>query len=558
VQPTYPFFDGKFRPKTFTLELERAVATKKEALAATALEFERAFNGLDGLHSEIRNIIDSFSKAKTILQIGSLMSQGESTMASAMQMTEETYNAVMASAAEGQGGAGLPESVMELVGNITVRDMEAFRSADSENLNVDRLKRLVALWSALIMNCFIILDDRDATIKKELLSVLKDMRASLTSDTDTWPKEGMSYPFANLKTQEVNSAQPIFMALMDMISDSCKEDGRVNGGPFTPPKTEVKKNTIIMGADNRPKRVQDASFAKPGRFRLKGIDKSMKPPVEVKPVLRAHQSPDKLDMESFHQMYGHLCKSAFQFLEFLGTGVSSLATGVTATVAYIIIHRLRLDVVECCDASTPVATLHLEKSVRLPTMTEKCFNAWYEKCKAVTELTQAQLAHMDSLKEDLYGTVEKKKESVDAHGIPLAIRALCDMMGQRTKDLIGPDYEEMFHSCGSDNIGELLGTGSFGIVFSYRMEGEAEASAVLKVPLLQNSVHLERELNILRLLERQEDLNTTIDEEIALPVVMMVMNDLSVNLGGAKHLVTGFVFRPQGKPLASCGRERDE
>ena len=71
----------------------------------------------------------------------------------------------------------------------------------------------------------------------------------------------------------------------------------------------------------------------------------------------------------------------------------------------------------------------------------------------------------------------------------------------------------------------------------------------MKVPILQKCTHLERELKILQHLEREEDPDTTIDEGIALPVVMKVLHNLPVVLGGVKQQLKGLVLRPQGMPL---------
>ena len=166
------------------------------------------------------------------------------------------------------------------------------------------------------------------------------------------------------------------------------------------------------------------------------------------------------------------------------------------------------------------------------------------------------MQEIEALKKDLYETAGKGKNGMDDDGVPLAIRVLCELMPKRRSDLFGPDYQGIMESSGDANIGKLLGTGSFALVFSYRMEGEAhdDASAVLKVPLLQNSVHLERELDILRILEREEGPDSTINHEIALPVVMG-KKCLTVLIGGVQQPLPGYVLGPQGTPLTSCAGE---
>ena len=298
----------------------------------------------------------------------------------------------------------------------------------------------------------------------------------------------------------------------------------------------------------------DGCAGKPGRYHPVNVDTSIKLPVEVKPLFRPKKSMKNLDDESKRQIVGHLAKSAYQGLKVWEIGTSTWATGVTANPVYIIVYRLELVMEVYCGDRKPFVKLQLAGSVKLPLMTKKCFKKWFEKCEAANakKFSPIRRKEIKNLEQELYGTAEMEI-NVDTDGVPRGIRVVRDLLWKRRIDLFGPDYQKIMQSSGNKDIGELLGTGSFGLVFSYSMEKDADT--VLKVPLLLKSAHLERELSILRILKRVQDPNTTIDEDRALPVVMKVLYKIPVMLGGLEQEVKGLVLSPQGVPLPFSAKE---
>jgi hypothetical protein len=83
--------------------------------------------------------------------------------------------------------------------------------------------------------------------------------------------------------------------------------------------------------------------------------------------------------------------------------------------------------------------------------------------------SQTTQEELDTLRNELY----EKNEDVD--GVPIGIRLLWDLVLKCRSNLFGPNIQEIIRS-GGKKVGELLGTGSIGLVFSL----EEEADAVLK------------------------------------------------------------------------------
>lgn len=284
--------------------------------------------------------------------------------------------------------AGLPQTVLDLFNSKNVLNISISPDPAGRRL---RRRRVAQLWSDMIMNCHIILDTSLKT-KKEHIAVMKKMRARFNDPTQNQPKQEESFPFAYVESHEVSSTQPIVFGFLDMIGDCCKENGCKENGHdnrFSPAKTVVKRDTVVIGADNRVKRTADGSLAKPGRHVPVTLDNAMNMQVEVKPLFRESQSIEKLDHESKHQVVGHLAKYNYQGLKFCGTGTSTCATGVTVNPAYIIVYNLDLKLEEYCDKETPVAKLKLAASVKLPLMTRKCFETWIKKSDAVKKSNQS-------------------------------------------------------------------------------------------------------------------------------------------------------------------------
>ena len=546
------------------------LAAKNEALSANVIASKDAFVRLNGYETHISHMMATLKLFEIILQICSTMSQAEATITRSDATEVLCKEFIARNFGSYPNFAGIPEELSSLDKNRTRLSYKELmstypRKLDPGELNPEELEQeelkskelnppeldpgrlalnqFALYWKALILNCYIIRKSSKTT-KKRVVTVMKEIEASVNDST--WPNQEKAHPFPGLVSQEVNAVQPLIFGLLGALGKCCKVNIRANRLSLA--KTEIEVEVTVAATETRKKRKMDGCAGKPGRRYPVNMDTSMKLPIEVKPFTRKSVSFEKLDEESRNQITGHITKYGHQGLS---GGTSTWATGVTANPAYIIVYRLIVLMEEYCGDGKPFVKLQLVESFKLPLMTLECFESWIAKCKAANPkaFTPKLEEEINRLKGELYGTAEAIKTSVDVYGVPLGIWVLWDLLQKRRIDLFGPDYEKLIRSGGNINVGELLGTGSFGLVFSYQMEGETHASAVLKVPILQKCTHLERELKILQHLEREEDPDTTIDEGIALPVVMKVLHNLPVVLGGVKQQLKGLVLRPQGMPL---------
>jgi serine/threonine protein kinase len=545
------------------VELERALSAKKEALSAKKVELERALSARvtaskDALSATLLAMIGHISHMEytlkvvvIILQICSTMSQAESTITCGEVTGKMRRDFILDNHDADHVFAGVPDELSSLINNRTRLSYQDLMSKDLRRLKPKKLIAFAGYWEALILNCTIVCTSSDTT-KNMIVTVMKEIGASVHGPS--WPNQEKSHPFPGLVSQEVNSVQPLIFGLFGALGKCCKVYNKANR--WSLPKTDIDREVTVAATKTRKRRIMDGCAGKHGRQYPVNMDVSMKLPIEAKPFTRGSLSFEKLDEESRNQIIGHIAKYGVQGLQTFSLGKTTWITGVTANQAYIIVYRLDVIMDEYCGDGTPFVKLKLAESVRLPLMTATCFASWIAKCEAANPdaFTPKLRDEINKLKEELYGTAEKKIASVDINKVPLGIRVLWDLLQKRRIDLFGPDYAGIIRSGGNKNIRKLLGTGSFGLVFSYRLEGEKVASAVLKVPILQKCTHLERELKILQVLEREKDTNTTIDEGMALPVVMKVLHNIPIVLGGIKRELKGLVLRPRGMPLTYCVR----
>ena len=337
--------------------------------------------------------------------------------------------------------------------------------------------------------------------------------------------------------------QPYFMILLLLISNCCKMSPPPQD--FTPSKTQVKQNQIIAGTKNRQRRLADLSISKPGCFHLSMLDMLLQLTFELKPLSRQKISLKGLHDQSVEQTMSHLSKFVRQGLHLFDIGAPTWATGVTGTVVYISILKLELFMMAYSEfnQNQNVSQLKLTESDKLPLMTQTNFKAFAKLCP------QQMADQVEELRQELYGN-DPKNEGVDENGVPMGIRLIYDLMMSPRSKLFGPDYKKIF--CSVENtIDDLLGSGSFGLVFSLK----EDTNAVLKVPLTTNPVHIDNEETILCHLRRKEGQDTIINDELALPVLMQVKNDFAFELGGCRHELKALILRPKGQPIQSLARE---
>jgi Protein kinase domain len=520
-----------------------------------------SFMQLHGYQSQIREILESFRKLESTLRQCAARPRAEATITMS-EGTFAAYQAIHARYGENPNRLGNRSNVKHLYKSRTTLDHEQCMSSDiKESINgTCQLKIVSDFWSSWILNCKISPDkgsqdleqedteqedteqedteqeDSEQEVpeqedtKQEIATIVNRMRETLKNQVNPPQEPTELHPVDDLPSQEVTSTQPLFVGLCELIGDCCK--------------------LIIPDTNNLPRRIVDGYLDNASRFLFVMMDTSLTLCCELKPLFRKLLSLQDLHYEIFEQTVGHLSRVVHHGWHLWGHGAPTWTLGVTVTLAYITIYRLDLTMVNS-ELARDVAQLQLAESVKLPLMTLDCFNKWIQKDEArqkcdnaTSESAKRHKKEIKELREELYG----KNEGVDKNGVPIGIRLLQDLMLKPRSELFGPNYQEMICSPGETKIGELLGTGSFGHVFSLK----EEADAVMKVSLSQNSVHLKKELEILRFLGREQGPNTVINEELALPVVMRFIDNLTVELaGGVTRLLTGLVFRPKGRPLRS-------
>ena len=339
-------------------------------------------------------------------------------------------------------------------------------------------------------------------------------------------------------SQEVTSTQPYCMVLFELICNCCKITP--SSQDYSTSKIAIKEHPIVAGANKRPKRIPDACLDKPGRFQLVMLDILLKLCCELKPLCRKKESLESLHRQSTQQTLGHLAKFVYQGFKLWQMGSSTWAIGLTGTLAYISIIKLNLSMNEYSDAAPEFAKLQVKESRKLPLLVHSQFKKLMEQYEGNQRMTN----ELEKLRKELY---ETENEGMDDNGIPMGVRIISDLIMSRRHSLFGPDYQTIFGKGSEGRVDKLLGSGSFGLVFSLK----EETNVVLKVSLTKSYVHLNNEQEILKALGRQQAQGTTMNKELALPVLMEVRRNIPIELGGVKHFLKGLVLSPQGQPIMS-------
>ena len=560
-----------------------ALYYKKDVLKGALDAKKDAFWKLNGFQSEIVFMQKSYDLVKTTLQECATLSQAEKSFSQSEKTSalrdkknhsdddasKDDPGATEVLTNKGQVLGGERPSARELYKKKLVLDHNGFMSSSDRNEPPPGLEMVADKWSSWIMHSKIVPGTGSKEDTQAIEAVIKEIRETIQSPNDSPKPEANrpNRPFASYLSQEVACTQPIFVGLLELIGDCC--DVCNNSDGYSQPKTQIMTSQIIPGTESRPKRIVDVCLDKPGCFRIDTKDTAQKLTCELKPLLRKSQSSTGLHHESFHQLLGHLAKYVKNGLDLWGCGASTWATGLTATVAYITVYRLDLFVSELKERATDflkldqdspefkalasrVAKLQLSESIKLPLMTLACFNEWV--IRSQTQQTkknpECRKKEIEKLRKDLYGD---DILALDDKSIPIGIWFLWNLMMNRRSDLFGPSYQDIIRSHENKRIGKLLGTGSYGLVFNY---GEDEKSdEVLKVPRLQNCVHLKKEIEILKRLGREQAPNTTINDQLSLPVLNQVIDHLTVELGGVTRDLQGMVLSPKGTPMLSWVRE---
>ncbi|KAG7365584.1 hypothetical protein IV203_038788 [Nitzschia inconspicua] len=467
------------------------------------------------------------------------MSQAEATT-TGNTLGTDTRQAILDAAEKGFEGMYVsgetPPGVVSLFQNKTALDHTSYYcaklSAPKIMSRYSQLKMVSNTWSDLIMQADILQTTMYEDLKIQRFQ--QELELVLNSSTQGVAKMEHSAKtcFPNTTSGEVRYAQPAFIALIHAIRNSWSGlDGGAAAGN-SPFKTQVKPNQIVPPTNYRPRRIADMCFEKPGRFQLLMFDYSVRLLFEMKPLFRRSMTPDKLDEESLQQVVGHLSKFLSHCLNMHGCGTSSFATGLTGTLAYVKIYKLELVMQPASVDGKGMTALKLCESKRLPIMSRECFDKWV---KASTSQPNGKLETLNKLRQSLCG--ENGEEGLDEHGIPIGIRLLWELMPLRCQKLFGPNYKELF--C-DENIADLLGSGSFSIVFGLH---ESE-NFILKVPTFSRLHHIWNEKEVLEKLGRFRGDKKEM-QNIALPVLEKTCN-IKFELGNAacdsrlSHVTKGY------------------
>ena len=337
----------------------------------------------------------------------------------------------------------------------------------------EALERVSKAYESLIMEACrrkSILKTTTALQSQQMEDSMKWFRSRAIQGTVMAPPE-LSFP--GVESSEIHGAQVVLSELLHAVGNcfhQCKSPKP--HWHYSPPKVALRREVVVAGNEERPKRIVDLIASKPGQFQLVMLDHNIRLPCEVKPVLRSGKSKEN---ESCEQILSHLGKACYDGLTFLRIGTSAVATGLTSNPACIQVHQLRLEMqtVEsrATIATNPPVKLQLYQSARLPLMSPTCFDTW------VTECGMSSKKDIMDLRAELY-------DVATTGSVPLGMRALYGVMAKRRSETLGPDYQKMFKN--NKGIGKLLGHGSFGVVFEYSNK-EKNNNLVIKVPRFPKS-----------------------------------------------------------------------
>ncbi|KAG7339791.1 protein kinase domain containing protein [Nitzschia inconspicua] len=542
--------DAQLQMKDAQLQMKDAQLQKKDEQLQMKDEQQRAQLQMKDVTNHVTGTFwkmkDDVVLTQRCLDFMAGMSQAEATT-TGKTLGTDTNNAIQAAAEKGFEGMYVPGETPEGVVSLFERKKELDHTSyycpnlsDMKIIRYSQLKMVSKTWSNLIMQSDILPTNLSKEHENQEFQFQKGLELLRNSFTQGLAENELSAKtsFPNSTSGEVRYAQPAFIALLHAISSSWNGFHDSGAAGYSPFKTQVKPNQIVPPTKYRQRRIADLCLEKPGRFQLLMFDYSARLLFEMKPLFRCNMTPDKLDEESGQQVVSHLSKFLSHCLNLHGCGTSSFATGLTGTLAYVKIYKLELVMQVASGDCKGMTALQLHESKRLPIMTRECFDKWV---KTPMSQQNGKGGTLNELSQSLYG--ENGKEGLDEHGIPIGIRLLWELMPLRRQKLFGPNYKELF--CDT-NISELLGSGSFSVVFSLR---ESE-NFILKVPTFARLHHILNEKEVLRKLQRfrygeEEDM-----QNIGLPVLEKTC-DIKFELGNVSCATQGLVMSPKGIPVVA-------
>ena len=260
-----------------------------------------------------------------------------------------------------------------------------------------KLKIVAQNWNKLIQGARYTLRKGEKE-KEAITKTCRCLRDPMDSTTDWF--------FPGATSGEVICVQPVFVELLRSIGDCWTEDVPA---VFSPPKTKIRSSQIVTAFGQRKKRIADVCMDKPGQFLFLVFDHIMKLFIELKPLLRSKQGHESLYQESLEQVIAHLSKYIYRCFNFYEIGVSAIANGMSATLAYVSVHRLELKMGEKADGDRVLAELSLHKGRKYPLMTRECFDSWTGVGNANGKKKKRRVeGKLAALRNELYG-----KESPD-------------------------------------------------------------------------------------------------------------------------------------------------
>jgi len=250
---------------------------------------------------------------------------------------------------------------------------------------------------------------------------------------------------------------------------------------------------------SRPRRRCDMMLTRDGRHIFVVYDDIMELGGEAKPGSREGLGPSKLFCGGTDQDLAHAAKSVGVGFNFAGPGVPTHATMFVVNMAAVKVLQLRLE-----NVGTPGVKLVLYQSKLHPLLSVMQYDRWAGSAKPARKNDFAEF------RVELYG--DKGSDGLDPDGTPSGFRVLCALMQKRRKDLFGPTVEAQ-----GDMLGDVLGTGSFSVVF---VNKKATTQAV-KLSRYGNCGNLQNEHEILKRLGNHSSANVSrlVAYEKDLPVV---------------------------------------
>jgi Protein kinase domain len=357
--------------------------------------------------------------------------------------------------------------------------------------------------------------------------------------------------FPGPTSNEVDGVQPIVMALLEAVANCVQLDldDRQDAMPSSPPKM-VSEQKIVFGGVGRRERKCDACVWKRGRYIVVMLDGSIQVTIEIKPGQRTGHSIGELRREAMDQALSHMSKSLLDSLRFAhGAGVPSYATSVIATMVYIEVFQLRL----LCPGTTS-SHIELFSSGPLALVRPELFDKWFEQQNpsGQRDASGPRAVSGKKKRQDSYDQPDASAKEVVANkhgrdledmrnrlfaggktnGVPLGLKALYAIMAASRQSLVGPEWKDV-----SNRLGRLLGTGSFGMVFSSKLGGCA-----IKLSKTDFRLFIEHEAIILGSLAEVQGRPSSIPQLISSGL-------LDVDIGGVSCKLPAIAMKPVGEDI---------